>query len=148
MKKEYYWFFILVLAAAVVAGSTLGILMNYKYMSQQIINMHSQNKGLETQVEQKPVSSPSLPQTSTKTTVAVPASGNGDKLLVLSQEEKREIEIMLNSVGIPANTNYNNRIYEFQEKNTLATTGIMDSQTMGALIKQTTIRQASRNLGR
>ncbi|MDD3365420.1 MAG: peptidoglycan-binding domain-containing protein [Syntrophomonas sp.] len=173
MKKEYYWFFVLILAAAVVAGSTLGITMNYKYISEQIMKERSQQEALEAQAQQKPASSPlevkippqdmppDIPQKSSNTTTPAttqsstavssapaPASGNGNKLLVLSQEEKRDIEMMLSSVGIPANTDYSQRIRQFQEKNTLTATGIMDSQTLGALINKVTINQANRHLGR
>jgi len=173
MKKEYYWFFILILAAAVVAGSTLGIMMNYKYISEQVIKARSNQEAIEAQAQEKPASSslevkipsqdipPNIPQKSTNTTTPAstqssapvysapaPASGNGNKLLVLSQDEKRDIEMMLSTVGIPADKEYSQRIREFQEKNTLTTTGIMDSQTLGALINKVTVYQVNRHLAR
>ncbi|PKM77805.1 MAG: hypothetical protein CVU90_04960 [Firmicutes bacterium HGW-Firmicutes-15] len=173
MKKEYYWFFVLILAAAVVAGSTLGIIMNYKYISEQILRERSNQEALEATAQDKPSSSqlevkipskdipPDVPQKTTNTTTSVttqsstavssapaPANGNGNKLLVLSQAEKRDIEMMLSTVGISADQEYTQRIREFQEKSTLTITGIMDSQTLGALIKKTTINHASRHLGR
>jgi hypothetical protein len=171
MRKEYYWFFILILAAAIVAGSTLGIIMNYNYISAQIIKERSNQEALEVQAKQKPTSNPlevkiptqdippDIPQKSTTTSAATqsdtslsqaPASGNGNgnKLLVLSQAEKRDIEMMLTTVGIPANNSLSQRIHEFQDKNTLSPTGIMDSQTLGALISKATIHQVTRHMER
>ncbi len=171
MKKEYYWFFVLILAAAVVAGSTLGIIMNYKYISEQIIKERANQESLEAQAQEKPASNslevkipnqdipPNIPPKSTTTSATTqsgttvssapaPTNGNGNKLLVLSQAEKKDIEMMLTTVGIPANKDYSQRIREFQEKNTLTTTGIMDSQTLGALISKATVNQVNRHMER
>jgi hypothetical protein len=171
MKKEYYWFFILILAAAIVAGSTMGIIMNYNYISAQIIKERSNQEALEAQAKQKPTSNslevkipnqdipPNIPQKTTNTTTSsttqsgtsvspAPASGNGNKILILSQAEKRDIEMMLTTVGIPANNSLSQRIHEFQDKNTISPTGIMDSQTLGALISKATIHQVTRHMQR
>ncbi|MDD4802649.1 MAG: peptidoglycan-binding domain-containing protein, partial [Syntrophomonas sp.] len=166
MKKEYYLFFILILAAAMVAGSTLGITMNYKYISEQVINQRSQQETLQAHPEQQshsplevkippedmPPAIPSKPNNDsasqsnnitddTSASVTVSSSSGGNRILLLSQAEKSDIEIMLTATGIAANDNYSQRIREFQENNSLSATGIMDSQTLSLLIRKTTLQQ-------
>jgi hypothetical protein len=47
MKREYFWFFVLILAAAMVVGFTLGVMLNFKYISQQIIATQKQQAAQE-----------------------------------------------------------------------------------------------------
>jgi archaellum component FlaG (FlaF/FlaG flagellin family) len=133
LRKKYFGFFILFLAAVVIAGFTMGIIINYKNLSQQAL------------AKSIPVAAqPSTAVSSDPTSVI---SGNGE-LMVMSQAEKGEIELMLNTVGISADKEYNQRINEFQEKNTITPTGILDSWTLGTLINQVKMYHINQHLKR
>jgi|GEM_PF-1504176 len=181
MKKEHVWFFVFVLAAAMVAGITMGIMLNFKYIAQQVVanqklqeeketysRIQPSSSGLEVKIpsshgETSPTTQPSTTTQSSNTQTSASAnqqtstgvsssqsSSNtaGSQLMVVSPAEKKEIENMLNTVGIPANQDYNQRVRTFQETISLPATGIMDAQTLQALIQKTTVHQASRQLKR
>ena len=119
---------------------------------------------LEVIIPSPPVgtSQTSVPQSNNTSTPPLPASVGSQRFLrpvsiykrvgiscwLYHQREKQEIEDMLNAVGIPSNQDYSQRVRDFQKKINLPSTGIMDAQTLQALIKKTTVHQASRQLGR
>lgn len=154
MKKEYYWFLILILAAAVVTGSTLGLLTNFKYISQQSKIRLQENKAVESNTSE--LNQPSLTNqtlaannesSSANDTPQIAANGTTDTtVMMVSQAEKDEIDIMLNAVENINGTDYRARIRSFQEKNALSITGLMDSQTLNALINQATIQRSLQHL--
>jgi len=155
MKKEYFWFLILILAAAVITGSTLGMITNFKYISQQSKIRLQENKAVETKaiklnnssspkqtqaVNNEPVSTDSAPQ-------QLAANGASDTTIMLvSQTEKDEFDAMLNAVESNHGADYSARIKSFQEKHALPITGVMDSQTLSILINQATLQRSIQHL--
>lgn len=154
MKKEYFWFLILVVAAAVVTGSTLGIVTNFGH----IVQHHQLNIQ-----EQNPESPSLMNQTDTKraTLDSLPTNdGSGEVspvgitvitpeetiVLSVSESEKAAISAMLDAVQPGRNTDFDTNLKHFQESNSLPATGIVDLQTLQALISQATIQRATQHL--
>ena len=154
MKKEHFSFLIFILAAAVVTGTTLGVFTNFKYISQQSKIRLQENQAVESKTSELNNSS-STNQTlttnnesgSTSTNQQLAANGTTDTtVMIVSQAEKDEIDVMLNAVEKNNGTDYSARVRSFQEKNALPITGVMDSQTLNALINQATIQRSVQRL--
>lgn len=142
MKKEYFWFLILILAAAIVTGSTLGILTNFKYISQQskLIQQDKAAGSLNS-------SYTSFEQSSSNSSQQIVAQKAVDTTaMVVSSHEQKEIETMLNAVENCNCSDFNDQVRNFQEKHALPITGIMDSQTLNTLINMATIQKSIQRL--
>lgn len=141
MKKEHFWFLIFILAAAVVTGSTLGIFTNFKYISKQSQLIHQDNQvnsGFE---------NTNLEQGASNSAQQIAAQKAVDTtIMVVSSQEQKEIEAMLNTVEISNCSDFNARVKIFQEKNALPITGIMDYQTLNTLINLATIQKSIQRL--
>ncbi len=158
MKKEYFWFLTFILAAAVVTGSTLGMITNFKYISQHTKARLQEQKELELEKTQKTnnlelddpfgqtkETGTTQSSTSSDTSLALgPAADNAT--LVISNEEKNEIDAMLNTLDDSTKTDFGERIKHFQLKNALPSTGIIDLQTLNLLINQAKIEKAGQRL--
>lgn len=151
MKKEYFIFIILILAAAIVSGSTLCFFSNFKYISQQIKVQQQQTKasqaadsadsGLSDQTAKA-----DMPSAASDSTQQLALSSTNAETLV-SQTDQNEIDAMLDAVDTNGNEeDYSLRIKNFQKKNALPITGVMDTQTLNALINRATLQRAIEHL--
>lgn len=160
MKKEYFWFLIFILAAAVITGSTLGMITNFKYISQQCkLRLNEQETQEKISVSQK-TNTQAAPSSNTQTnnsardnqsasestaTITVGTSDENVKLPI-SQDERQEIEAMLKTVNSGNSPDYNAKVKNFQKDNSLPTTGTIDTQTLQVLINQATLQKAIQRL--
>lgn len=162
MKKEYFWFLIFILAAAVVTGSTLGIITNFKYITQHHkLSIQEQESpelhSLESQINRQPVQDSSQPSNTNDTAInhqhaagspaSITIATSEDTIeLPVSEAEKAEINAMLNTIESSNNADFNAQLKNFQEKNSLPSTGVIDLQTLQTLINQATIQRAVQHL--
>lgn len=149
MKKEYYWFFMFILAAALVTGSTMSIITNFKYISQQSKLQQQQQKSLPEKADNESTLSVDESNTSkTKSTAAgeiLADNGTSSNKMVISNDEQEEINAMLEAMG-SNDADYTLRIKDFQEKNSLPVTGVMDTETLNLLINKATLQKAVQHL--
>jgi len=173
VKTEHFFFLVLVLAAAIVVGSTMGILLNMKYITQAVKNnaqieleQAQQEKqgqtsetdqavanGNNTKIQSTPNSQQSASTTHSSSVVesdskapSVTVAANNSSLMVISRQEQQQIETMLETVDNSQGVDYCSRIKNFQEKNSLSITGILDSPTLNALIYQVKLQKAMQYL--
>lgn len=151
MKKEYYLFFMFILAAALVTGSTLSVCANFKYLSQQSKLQQQQQKSISAKKTSDAASTADNSNTS-KTESAVAAGPkladngtSGSNKMIISHDEQAEITAMLEAMG-SGNEDYTLRIKDFQEKNSLPVTGVMDTETLNLLINKATLQKAVQHL--
>lgn len=153
MKKEYYWFFMFILAAALVTGSTMSIYANFKYISQQskLQQQQQDQKRLPEETNNKSTQSEDQVNTAkTKPTAVVDQkladNGTSDSNnMIISQDEQEELNSMLSAMG-SNNEDFSLQIKDFQEKNSLPVTGIMDTDTLNILINKVTLQKAVQHL--
>lgn len=148
MKKEYYWFFMFILAAALVTGSTMSIITNFKYISQQS-KQQQQQKSLPEKTDNE--STLSVDESNTSKTYSTAAgemladNGTSSNKMVISNDEQEEINAMLEAMG-SNDVDYTLRIKDFQGKNSLPVTGVMDTETLNLLINKATLQKAVQHL--
>ncbi len=162
MKKEYFWFFILILAAAIVTGSTLGIITNFKYISQQSKLLlqeqdAQESNNLNSHNDSQSAKGSLQPNTETNDTInkqsstglasnSVQTSTPDTTDMKISKAEKAEINTMLNTVVTKDNSDFDVKVKHFQSKNSLPSTGIVDSQTLALIIDQAKLQRAIQRL--
>ncbi len=151
MQKGYFFFLILVLASAVILGSTIGLISNVSYIVQHTELLKPQPNEASPDVHADnaipPAPKPSSPDSLQGEKQPSTSSGNSE-YMILSQEEKEQIKQMLLGLGMGENDDLGQFVLEYQKKNSLEATGILDSQTLDAIIRQTTLKEVSRSLNR
>jgi hypothetical protein len=159
MQKGYFFFLILVLASAVILGSTIGLISNVSYMVQNtdLLKAQSDEPSSEGNINDTTIpvvpqpagdaSSQDLNQSNSSSSFA-PSSSSSSEYMVISQEEKEQIKRMLFSLGMDEKDDLGQFVREFQKKNALEVTGMLDSHTLDTIIKQTTLQEVSRSLNR
>ncbi|MDD2509895.1 MAG: peptidoglycan-binding domain-containing protein [Syntrophomonas sp.] len=161
MQKGYFFFLILMLASAVILGSTIGLISNVSYMVQHTDLLKTQSSEPSSEGNINDATIPLVPQPagdassqdlnqSNKNSGSsfATSSSSSSEYMVISQEEKEQIKRMLFSLGMDEKDDLNQFVREFQKNNALEATGTLDSQTLDAIIKQTTLQEVSRSLNR
>lgn len=152
MQKGYYFFLILVLASAVILGSTIGLISNVSYIVQNTELLKPQPNEVfpdgHAHDSVSPTPQSNIPGSLQGEKQPLSTSSGDSEYMVLSQEEKEQIKQMLFGLGMGENDDLGQFVLEFQKKNSLETTGILDSQTLDIIIKQSTLQEVSRSLNR
>lgn len=147
MKKENYWFFMFILAAAIVVGSTMSLYTNFNDIFQQ--SKLQQQNSLPEKAENDSRSSVDKSKTSIIESPAagqmLALNGTSSNQMVISDGEQEEINDMLEAMG-SNDEDYTLRIKDFQKKNSLPVTGVMDTETLNLLINKVTLQKSAQHL--
>lgn len=136
MRKEHILFLTLITAAAVIAGSTVSLATNMKY----IIGNIEKSTGIEVQTQQ--VADKSIEHNSEGTKTSRGSDGrdlpsvDGINYEAMTDVEKQQIMEMLASLGMTNEAEYTAFITDFQAKHSLQPTGVLDSETLDAIVEQ------------
>ncbi len=161
MQKGYFFFLILVLASAVILGSTIGLISNVSFMVQNTDLLKAQSDEPSSEGNINDTTIPVVPQptgdassqdlnqsNNNSSSSFASSSSSSSEYMVISQEEKEQIKTMLLSLGMDEKDDLGQFVREFQKKNALEVTGMLDSHTLDTIIKQTTLQEVSRSLNR
>ena len=66
--------------------------------------------------------------------------------LMLTPEEKQEIQIMLDKLYPKNSGNYSQQIMLIQKKNKLSTTGVLDQETLSKIVEETRLQKVNQTL--
>lgn len=149
--KKHYLIFTLVIVAGIIAGFTFGSIVNNRHSKQAVAaSNHPVVKIKKKVADSAPASAPVVAAPDTKKVSAelppVVVNNVGDKL-DMTAADVSEVEQMLNTVGVPADKIYSQRIVNFQKSNNITPTGILDQQTLETLINQATLKFADQRIG-
>ncbi|MEN6349114.1 MAG: peptidoglycan-binding domain-containing protein [Syntrophomonas sp.] len=162
MPKGKFLLLVFLFAAAVVLGCTIGLISNVSYIVHETDMIRNEESDSSTEnekstVNQKPVipaptgsqkSQTDAGNTSNVSQAAKTAASSSSAFMVVSEDEKSQIKDMLFSIGMTEKDNLDDFIRQFQSKNSLNPTGYLDSQTLNAIIRQSTLQQVSKSLQR
>ncbi|NLU48954.1 MAG: peptidoglycan-binding protein [Syntrophomonadaceae bacterium] len=145
MRKGGTVFLILVVSAAVMAGTTLGLVRNWQYLTTPRVQKEpipevteSHPVPSETGTE-APVTRQQFPAVASSETG--PLTGADQNLsLILTREEVQEINSMLLELGY-SSTSLTEGLKEFQRQNRLIVSGYVDGPTLQALVRQLTLKR-------
>lgn len=154
MQRGYFFFLIFLFASAVVLGSTIGLISNVTYIVQHTELLHTPSTKPTPDSNKSEDSIPDIHQpdnglsSQNNSPSLTSSSSDSNEYMLISQEEKEQINKMLISLGMDEKDDPSQFIREYQKKNHLEVTGTLDSQTLEIIIKHTTLQGASRSLKR
>lgn len=158
MKKENLFFLVMVLMAAVIAGATIGIVGNFDIIVNRVNIMNSEAQvqkaeladGDETTctptAKKAPAETETQPAAISGGASAVTVTSTTSDVMVVTPEEKAQINEMLHELGMAEGGDYNQFIKDFQQKQNLPATGSLDSRTLRIIINKTTEQKARQAL--
>lgn len=141
MKKEHTIFLTLIVAAAVITGSTFGMLQNLPLIfetSQEIQKVETEKMSETTRV-------PANEDVEAADEEAI-STYDSDPAIIMTAEEERELQQMLDNVSPGESGDYRQQIMNFQKKNMLTVTGVLDTQTLNTIVQQATQQKVQQHL--
>ncbi len=149
MKLEHYVFFSLILAAAIVTGSTLGILLHFPQIAEQVQvtqlaakdHILGHPESVITQMP-TPTGQPSEARLEISTADNCTTSVLGHDVMLVSAGERKQIVEMLKMIGMAAETDLPAFIKNYQQKYSLEVTGLLDSKTLHYILEEAKLKQA------
>ncbi len=167
MRKEYIFFFVLLGVAAMITGFTVGFFANYSFIEQGIeqhkaaaLEKESAKHELVKDEVHKTEDTHETPVDktgkNTATTEANVVTGSnfvvqpmvdGSQIdIPVSPEDMKAVIAMLDELNVADASTYELRIRNFQQQSGLEQTGVLDSETLNAIIQQVAIKHAQRNM--
>ncbi|HHW60723.1 MAG TPA: hypothetical protein GX404_02320 [Syntrophomonadaceae bacterium] len=143
MKKDHSIFFVFILAAAVITGSTFGMLHNLP----SLLKARQPVAVQKTSLQATSLRNDTPKQVADSSVANKKTSAQDDSAdLLLTPEEKQEIQIMLDKLDPENSGNYSRQITLIQKKYRLSITGVLDRETLSKIVEETRLQKAEQTL--